>query len=212
MSEQSAAPRRPARTEGTTRLEAFTDGVIAIVVTLLVFELRVPHVEPGQSLLDALAGLTPKFASFIVSFATVGIYWVNHHHFYARVFHTDWRLLWLNNHFLFWLALVPFTTALVGDYTSDPVAVAVYAVNLMMAAIGFTWMGQYALFGGDLVDPTIPMEERRHERRRAYIGVAAYAIAGALAFVSVPAALVIIGGIPIAYFVPNLLSAAESGP
>lgn len=107
---------------------------------------------------------------------------------------------------------MPFTTALVGDHTGDPVAVAIYAANLMMAAVGFTLMGQYALFGGELADPAIPLAEREGERRRAWLGLTAYVVAGVLAFVWVPAALVIIAGILMTYFVVNLLSAEESSP
>jgi uncharacterized membrane protein len=208
--EAGSARKHPERAEGTARLEAFTDGVIAIVVTLLVLELHVPEVRPGESLLDALLHLTPQFASFTVSFVTVAIYWVNHHHFYTRVFYTDWRLLWLNNLFLFWLALVPFSTALVGDYTFEPIAVAVYDANLLLAALGFTLMGQYALFWGELADPTIPMAKRKGERQRAYFGIGLYLVAGALAFVWVPAALAIIAGIPVTYFVPSLVSGNDA--
>ncbi len=192
------------------RLETFTDGVIAIVVTLLVLELHVPSAEDGD-LGRALLALMPKFASFAVSFVTVAIYWVNHHHFFERVHYTDWLLLWLNNHFLFWLALIPFTTALVGDYIEDPLAVAIYALNLFLTAAGFVAMGQYALFGGGLADASVPMAERRSERRRGWAGTSAYGVAAALAYVWLPGALVLIAAIPLAYFVPNLLSSEAEG-
>lgn len=202
--------RRPPRTEGTARLETFTDGVIAIVVTLLVLELHVPSAE-GAALGGALLELVPKLASLAVSFATVAIYWVNHHHFFERVRHTDWRLLWLNNHFLFWLSLIPFTTALVGDHIEEPIAVAVYAVNLMLTGAGFVAMGQYALFGGALADEAIPLEERRSERRRGWAGVSAYGVAAVMAYAWPPGALILLAGIPLAYFVPNLLSSEGEG-
>lgn len=197
----------PPRTEGTGRLEAFTDGVIAIVVTLLVLELHVP--EADGDLGAALLAMGPKFASLIVSFVTVAIYWVNHHHFFERLRYTDWRLLWLNNHFLFWLSLIPFTTALVGDHTLDPLAVTVYVGDLLLTGAAFVLMGQYALFHGDLADGTISMDVRRRERRRGWAGVGAYLVAGVLAWVWVPAALLLIAAIPVAYFVPSLLTPNE---
>lgn len=200
--------RPPARTEGTVRLETFTDGVIAIVVTLLVLELHVP--ESAHDVAEALWEIMPKLASLTVSFVTVAIYWVNHHHFYERVRYTDWRLLWLNNHFLFWLALIPFTTALVGDHLGDPLAVAVYAGDLMLTALAFVLMGQYVLFWSSLGDESIPRALRVHERRRGYAGVAAYVFAMGIAFVWLPGALIIIAGIPVTYFVPNLLLGEET--
>ncbi len=197
----------PARAEGTDRLEMFTDGVIAIVVTLLVLELHVP--ETTHDVAEALWAIVPKLASLTVSFVTIAIYWVNHHHFYARVRYTDWRLLWLNNHFLFWLALIPFTTALVGDHIEDSLAVAVYAGDLMLTGLAFVVMGQYVLFWSALGDESIPMAVRRHERARGYAGVVAYLAAMCLAFVWLPGALVIIAGIPVTYFVPHLLVGEE---
>src|SRR6185436_4774383 len=109
MQERNQRPR----VSGTSRMEAFSDGVTAIVVTLLVFHLAVPklHDPTSSELWHELGVLTPKFISFAVSFFTVAIFWVNHHHFMHRVTHTDWKLLWLNNLLLFWLTTVPFTTA-----------------------------------------------------------------------------------------------------
>ncbi|MFN8637992.1 MAG: TMEM175 family protein [Dehalococcoidia bacterium] len=198
---------RAPHTEGTDRIEAFTDGVIAIVVTLLVLELHVPE---GEDLEAGLLAMMPKFASLMVSFVTVAIYWVNHHHFFDRLRFTDWRLLWANNHFLFWLSLIPFTTALVGDHTFDPLAVTVYAGDLMLTGAAFVVMGQYALFHSDLADESIPMSVRRHERRRGWTGVSAYLMAGVLAWVWLPGALLLFAAIPVTYFVPSLLNPPDS--
>ena len=94
-------------------------------------------------MLAALGEIAPKLISFTVSFATVAIYWVNHHHFFSRVTHTDWKLLWANNLLLFWLTVVPFTTAVVGDHPTEPVAVFIYGMNLALAAASFALMGWY---------------------------------------------------------------------
>ena len=127
-------PERP-RVEGTGRLEAFSDGVIAIVVTLLVLELRLPEVEghANEAFLEAFGAVMPKFISFAVSFAIVAIFWVNHHHFFSRVTHTDWKLLWLNNILLFFLAVTPFSTAVLGDHPLDAIPIAFYGINLALA-------------------------------------------------------------------------------
>jgi uncharacterized membrane protein len=97
----------PRSIEGTSRVEAFSDGVIAIIMTLLIFELHVPTIA-DFSLAGGFAALLTialKFISFAVSFITIAIFWVNHHHFFTRITHTDWKLLWYNNLFLFWLGL-----------------------------------------------------------------------------------------------------------
>jgi TMEM175 potassium channel family protein len=210
MSERRERPR----VSGTARMETFSDGVMAIVVTLLVFDLSVPelHDPSSRQLWRELGDLTPKFVSFAISFFTVAIFWVNHHHFMHRVTHTDWKLLWLNNLLLFWLTTVPFTTGFLGDYPRESVAVGVYAFSLGMAALSFTLMGRYVFFGAELVEPSVPVAARRRERRRSWIGTGMYLAAAGLAFVWVYAALAIIVVIPFAYVVPNLLrSDADEG-
>src|SRR5690349_11943146 len=135
---------QPRRIPGTGRIEAFSDGVIAIIVTLLIFEVRLPEVAPNASsdeMLRAFESIAPKLGSFAVSFFTVAIFWVNHHMFFAGVSHTDWKLLWANNLLLFFLAIVPFTTAVLGDHLGQPIAVAIYALNLGLAGASFTLMG-----------------------------------------------------------------------
>jgi uncharacterized membrane protein len=116
------------------RLEAFSDGVIAIIITIMVLELKVPH----DATLEALAPLWPVFLSYVLSFVYVGIYWNNHHHMLHAVKHVNGTVLWCNSHLLFWLSLTPFTTAWMGENHFAPVPVAVYGVGLMMNAIAYT--------------------------------------------------------------------------
>ena len=119
---------------GTTRLEAFSDGVIAIIITIMVLELRVPH----EATLDALEPLLPVLLSYVLSFVYVGIYWNNHHHMLHVTKHVDGRILWANLHLLFWLSLFPFATAWLGENHFEAVPTAVYgAVLLLMAAIAY---------------------------------------------------------------------------
>jgi len=115
------------------RLEAFSDGVLAIIITIMVLELAVPH-EPT---LDALLGLWPVFISYVLSFANVGIYWNNHHHLLQASRVVDGRVLWANLHLLFWLSLFPFATAWMGENDFAAVPVAVYGVVAVMAAIAY---------------------------------------------------------------------------
>ncbi len=118
------------------------------MVTLLIIEVHLPPLVGSgtQAMLAALGEIAPKLVSFTVSFATVAIYWVNHHHFFSRVTHSDWKLLWANNLLLFWLTVVPFTTAVVGDHPTEPVAVFIYGVNLALAAGSFALMAWYVFF------------------------------------------------------------------
>ena len=102
------------------RLLAFTDGVIAIIITIMVLELKVPH----DASLRALAAMTPTFLSYVLSFVYVAIYWNNHHHFFHLVRHVDGVMLWANMHLLFWISLVPFATGWMGENNFAPVPTA----------------------------------------------------------------------------------------
>jgi uncharacterized membrane protein len=119
---------------GKTRLEAFSDGVIAIIITIMVLELKVPH----NAELEALAELWPIFLSYVLSFANVGIYWNNHHHLLHTVKHVSGGILWANLFLLFWLSLLPFTTGWMGENHFAQWPVVVYGVNLLMAAVSYT--------------------------------------------------------------------------
>ena len=115
------------------RLEAFSDGVIAILITVMVLELAVPH---GTQLAD-LTALWPVLLSYVLSFANLAIWWNNHHHLFHAVHHVDGRILWANVHLLFWLSLLPWTTAWMGENAFAPLPVAAYGLILLMAAIAY---------------------------------------------------------------------------
>ncbi|HEY9113768.1 MAG TPA: TMEM175 family protein [Bacteroidales bacterium] len=123
------------------RLEAFSDGVIAIIITIMVLELKVPH---GTEL-SALKPLIPVIMSYILSFAYLGIYWNNHHHMLAVTKHIDGGVLWANLFLLFWLSLIPFTTGWMGEHYTSAMPVALYGVVLFMAAISFVILQQKLL-------------------------------------------------------------------
>jgi TMEM175 potassium channel family protein len=115
------------------RLEAFSDGVIAIIITIMVLELRPPH----EATLSALRPLAPVFLSYALSFVFVGIYWSNHHHLLQVVEHVNGRILWANLHLLFWLSLTPFATAWLGESRFAPWPVALYGIVLLLSAISY---------------------------------------------------------------------------
>jgi uncharacterized membrane protein len=125
---------------GTTRLEAFSDGVLAIIITIMVLELRAPH-EPT---LGALVALLPVFLSYVLSFIYIGIYWNNHHHMLHATERVTGGILWANLHLLFWLSLVPFTTAWMGENHFAAAPTAAYGVVLLMAAVAY-WVLQRAI-------------------------------------------------------------------
>ncbi|GAC1360353.1 MAG: TMEM175 family protein [Herpetosiphon sp.] len=115
------------------RMEAFSDGVIAIILTIMVLELKVPQ---GADL-TVLRSLIPVFLSYVLSFVNIGIYWNNHHHLLTAVKRIDGRVLWANLHLLFWLSLIPFGTAWMGENKFSSVPVAIYGVILLSAAIAY---------------------------------------------------------------------------
>jgi uncharacterized membrane protein len=117
------------------RLEAFSDGVIAVIITIMVLELKVDHVHGAD--LTALMHLLPEFLSYVLSFIYVGIYWNNHHHMLQVAERTNGAILWANLHLLFWLSLVPFTTAWMGNNPQAPVPTALYGVVLLMAGMAY---------------------------------------------------------------------------
>ncbi|HTN94548.1 MAG TPA: TMEM175 family protein [Gallionella sp.] len=122
---------------GKTRLEAFSDGVIAIIITIMVLELKVPHGSDWEALLPLL----PVFLSYVLSFVYLGIYWNNHHHMLHTVQRVNGAILWANLHLLFWLSLVPFVTGWMGENHYAALPTALYGVVLLMAAIAY-WILQ----------------------------------------------------------------------
>ncbi len=120
------------------RLEAFSDGVIAIIITIMVLELKVPHTES----LEALEPLIPVFISYVLSFIYIGIYWNNHHHMLHTVKSVNGTILWANLHLLFWLSLIPFVTAWMGENHFGKWPVIFYGIILIMNAIAYTILAQ----------------------------------------------------------------------
>ena len=129
---------------GKTRLEAFSDGVLAIIITIMVLEMKVPH---GESFSDLLP-LLPVFLSYVLSFVYVGIYWNNHHHMIHAANKVSGRVLWANLHLLFWLSLFPFATGWMGENRFAPLPTALYGVVLLMAASAY-WLLERTIIAAD---------------------------------------------------------------
>jgi uncharacterized membrane protein len=205
------------------RLEAFSDGVIAVAITLLALDLTVP--EPGHGeLLTQLGDHWPQFAAYVVSFFTIGIIWVNHHARVSLIVVVDRTLLFLNLVLLLFVVLIPFATATMAMYLTSGseeshIAMAVYAVVLEGMALSFTAMFEWSLGDGRML-VSVPVGQRRNERLRGSIGTLIYAAVFGVAFISAPLALALVGVTAVYYVfapVPHVGIEAEvdeltSGP
>ena len=190
----------------STRLETFSDAVFAIIMTLLILEIRVPEIK-GTSLNDVIAALKPilpKFISFTISFFTIAIFWVNHHHFYNYIKFVDWKLMWLNIVFLFWICVLPFTTAFIGDYSNVPAVVAIYSLNMFFCGSSFSFMAYYAVQKAGMSIEALPEVIKKKEIRKGIMGACLYAATIGIAFVFRPLALFIFLAVPVLYVVPGL--------
>lgn len=178
------------------RLEAFSDGVFAIAITLLVIELHAPVLEPGETLAHGLWLEWPSYVAYLVSFLTIGVIWLNHHRVFAQVVRVDGPLLVLNLNLLLWTALIPFPTAVVADYLGQggeqaKTAVAVYSAVFVLLGVSFGGMFVWITHDDRLLDRLPPPGVVRAARLRFTVGPAVYLVAFALAFVWPPLALVL---------------------
>jgi uncharacterized membrane protein len=187
----------------TNRLEAFSDGVIAVIITIMVLELKVPHIMTT----DALLTVAPSLLVYGLSFGVVAIFWVNHHHLIERCRHADAALLWSNNNLLFWLSLIPFSTAYLGENCHAPLAVAVYGTGLTLASVSFMLL-QNVVGRQDSQDEERKLVFKRLNRKAAF-SISLYAASVALAFVSVYASFAIFVLIPLLYFWPESRAAMK---
>ena len=160
------------------RLEAFSDGVIAILITILVLELKVPH---GTDF-AALRPLLPVFLTYVLSFVYLGIYWNNHHHMLHATARVNGRILWANLHLLFWLSLVPFTTGWMGENHFAPLPTAVYGAVLLLAGVAYVML--CSTQSSRSTDQTPSSPRRSAATGRASCRSSLYAIAIPLAFVN----------------------------
>jgi uncharacterized membrane protein len=194
----------------TSRLEAFSDGVIAIAITLLVLDIKVPDPGETESLAHALGQMWPNYAAYVVSFLTIGIVWINHHALVRRLREADHSVLILNLLLLMAIAVLPFTTALLAAYIREDgghLAAAVYAGSLLAMAFGFLMLQRRILFSGShLLQQHITEDDRILIWRRNRAGVLPYALAVAVAPISSYATLILCGAIAGFYARPTTTS------
>jgi uncharacterized membrane protein len=181
---------------GKGRLEAFSDGVIAVIITIMVLELKPPHGAEFAELLPLL----PVFLTYILSFIFIGIYWVNHHHFFHAIKHVSGGMLWANNHLLFWLSLVPFTTAWMGENHFTTYPVLLYGINLLACALAYTVMTIVAV---RTHGPDSDIAKAIGRDRKGIISVAIYVTSIVLAFISPAAACACFVIVALIWLVPD---------
>jgi uncharacterized membrane protein len=179
----------------TARVEAFSDGVIAIIITIMVLELRPPH----DASLAGLRPLLPVFGSYLLSYIFLGIYWSNHHHLLHAAEHVDGKVLWANLHLLFWLSLVPFVTAWMGEnhFTAWPVAL--YGCVLLLAAIAYTILVRalLAAHGNRLLADALGSDFKGK------MSIVGYVVAIPVAFVSPLIAFLLYVSVAIMWLIPD---------
>lgn len=200
-------------TPSTTRIEAFSDGVFAIVATLLVLELHVPelaHNFTDAQSLEALYSLGPRFVSFVMTFLVLAIYWVNHHQLFHSIEAADRPTLWYNNLLLFWLCFIPFPTAFIGEYSMRVVPVMLYGGVMTMAGVSFNLMIRHAIKAG-LFKKSISDKALQQSTRKALMGPIVYFISVIAAPISVYVSIAIFTIVPLLYFVPQKIVVEESG-
>ncbi|MFN0274327.1 MAG: TMEM175 family protein [Chitinophagales bacterium] len=160
-----------------TRLEAFSDGVLAIIITIMVLELKIPHSTEWHALL----GIWPTFASYIMSFIFVGIYWGNHHHTIHTVKRISGKLIWANMHLLFWLSIIPFSTGWMGENHFAQNTVILYGINLLLCAVAY-WIMQQVI-SSQHEHSTALIEALEKQKQKGYISLTCYLAAIPAAFI-----------------------------
>lgn len=158
----------------TTRLENFSDGVFAIILTLLAFQFKVPNFSNNVDIIqnwNELVKMTPHVLGFIFSFLFIGVFWVNHHHLYHAVKETNSALLWYNINFLFWITMLPFAIAMVGDHPHIPIAAVCLGFDLLMTSIAAYLLLHYSYIKSKLVDETLSHESIKDGLNKNLLGI-----------------------------------------
>ena len=191
-----------------TRLEAFSDGMFAIILTILVLELHVPELENSSfaAFSAGLIELAPKFFAFLFSFLIIAIFWVNHHAIIHHVHKVDTKLLWLNMGLLFFSSLFPFITAFIGDYMMNPFVVALYPLNMAFSSVMINALWKHAFVDTDLAPNHLTAKEKQARMKRDRMALLMNLASVALTFVWVPITLFIMAVMPFAFVVPEFFA------
>jgi uncharacterized membrane protein len=187
------------------RVEAFSDGVFAIILTLLVLELRVPELAHHASFdqyIAAMKPLIPKFISFVLTFVLICIHWVSHHYLFRHLRDTPLGMIWLNNLFLLWLCFMPFPTAFLGDHPTDQFPILLYGLNQLLAALTFFAFRSCAVKNKLFVETD---SAQTMGPKHSLPAVVIFALSIVFAFVNVYLSLVCFFIVPFLYFIPNMI-------
>ena len=179
-----------------SRVEAFSDGVIAILITIMVLELK----TPAAPSLDALRPVAPTFLIYVLSFIFLGIYWSNHHHLFQAVDRVNGRILWANLHLLFWLSLVPFITGWMGDYSSEAIPTAVYGVVLLLAGGAYLLLTRTIIAAGG---PASTLARAVGRDWKSILSTACYAIGIGLSFAAPRLAQLLYFAVAMVWLIPD---------
>jgi uncharacterized membrane protein len=180
-----------------TRLEAFSDGVLAIVITIMVLEIKVPH----DYTIAALIKLWPVFLSYVLSFVFIGIYWGNHHHLFQTMTRVNSRIIWSNLHLLFWLTLIPFSTGWMGENHFEELPVALYSVNLILCALAY-YILQKSIVAHHTYPEALAMAMKKQEKK-GMLSLIMYLAAIPLAFVHTGISELIFIAVAILWVIPD---------
>lgn len=199
----AGAERAAGEENDTRRLEAFSDGVLAVAITLLIFNVTVPHVGEGE-LGKALLKQWPSYASYAVSFLIIGIIWVNHHNLFDKIAKVDRGVLFLNIFLLLVVAFLPFPTALLAAYVggggaNSHISAAVYGATMTLIGLAFIWLWTYLAQHEHLLVPGFTSRDARTSRAGAIVGPIVYGASIFLAFISAPACLALYAAVAL-YF------------
>ncbi len=207
---QTGFDAREQRSANPGRLLVFTDGVFAIIITILVLELKVPDLASGQSLRESLAEIRPTFVSFVISFLLVGMYWVGHRSSFAQVRYVDRNTIWLNILFLLPVSLVPFAAAVLGEYESEPTALHLYGLILIAATLLRLALDSYLYRHQGLLWQQSSKQVRRLARIATAAPLVVYAIAMLVATWLPWLGLLLYLSIPLLYF--GLVTVLKADP
>jgi uncharacterized membrane protein len=187
------------------RLEALSDGVFAIAMTLLVLELRVPEVE-GTSLAELpsrIMVLWPRFLSYALSFVVLGIYWIGHHNQFHYIKRSNRTFMWITILFLMCVSFIPFATALLGTYTQQPIATTIYGSTLVATGLALYLQWWYATTNYRLVDPDLPPQVMSLAARRILFAPCVYLFAIGISFISIELSFLLYIAVPLFYILPS---------
>lgn len=189
-----------------SRLLAFSDGVLAIVITILVLEIKVPRISEGTDLADALAEVRPTFVAFAISFFIVGAYWVWHRRTFSSVRYADTVLVWLNLFALFSMALIPFATGLLGSTNLNTTGILIYALVVLVASVAELVIDLYLERRPILLWQPAPQDQKRVSRTRSAFLLISYGLAAGLAATVPGVSLILFALGPIAYLAMLLVN------